>query len=471
MEAFYEADEYYLYHDLSDDQAALNTNVADNDFAQDNYYASTFSCKLCFSLFKCLKASFELALFGVLFGLFATFFWWIELNVSTFCRGKWSQIPEKIHRVRLIVDASEAMMIMFWPLLAIIPICSWSMVERSNLLFWCTIAGLLDANDRVFLYIFGQYNRQWKSYVGNVIFAFTFFIVFYKFARYRQQQFGNNDNIIVITAKLSLQIIIGFVLSLLFNYMFLKVYEEADSLIRTVLSCSLIAVFCIPKLILSNVITNVHDIYKPQEGIVFAASFLTNTTMVSRLAQARIESQTYFIIISIVHGIFNIVDKLTLPLREKFLSCLCKRRNENLAEKSLFVEQFFADQALISMITESTSVIFSNAAAYILLYYYKRDESTGQRYDGLILFKDMVKRASIAVSIELIFNAIALKIQTVHCNIPVLCVWKRQWKFILVIHLMQIIFVVVYFSRYLDKMLLADYLNSINHCIGFFERI
>ena len=92
---------------------------------------------------------------------------------------------------------------MAWPLLSIAPICSWSMVKQSNMLFWSTIAGLLDVTDRLLLYVFGLYGAPWKSYVGNVIFRVISFIVFYKLAKFRQVLSCDNQNTIILIFKQS----------------------------------------------------------------------------------------------------------------------------------------------------------------------------------------------------------------------------------------------------------------------------
>ena len=98
-----------------------------------------------FSLFECLNASFQLSVVcGILFGVFATSLWWIELNVNGYCIWGSHTIPKNVQHIKLFVMPVRFLLIMFWPLLTIAPICSWSMVKKSNILFWCTIAGLVD---------------------------------------------------------------------------------------------------------------------------------------------------------------------------------------------------------------------------------------------------------------------------------------------------------------------------------------
>ena len=463
---------YRWYRQFDDDHDPFMRNDIDAESTENTNEMNSLSCSLYFSQLKYVKASLQSTIIcGIIFGLFATFLWWININTNPSCFGEWHEIPNTMHGVALISDAVKAIIIMFWPILMIAPICSWSMIKDSNLLFLSIIAGFLNAIHRLFLYIFASYEHDWKSYIGNALFSLLVFIVFYKFAKYRQekQHSTNGENIFLITLKLATQVVLGLVLFLPYNYVVLAYYQNLTPILRVILSCSLIAVFYVPKLIISNVVTNLHGIYKPNESIVFAAGFLVISTMVTRLTQAGIENLTLFIIVSCAHGIFNVIDKLILPIRDNLCGRVCRRRNTCSNDSLKYAQQYIAHQSLISIITETTSVIVSNAAAYLLVYYSNKEDSTGKRYDRWTLLKEVVIRSSIAVSIEWFFNTIALKIQNDLCDIPVLRLWKREWKFILIIHLMQIIFV-LYFADYMNKMFNHDmFRNSTHDCIGLFK--
>ena len=429
-------------------------------------------CNVYLSMVDCVKTSMQLSILcGILLGLFTALLWLLKLNVAGFCLGKMEDAPSDVHRFQLIVDAFQAVVIMLWPLLNISPICSWSFVKDSNTILWSIVAGFTDIIDRLSFYIFEHYKANWKSYVGHLIFLTIAFIICYKFTTYRQQQFDNSDNTVIAAFKLVIQFVLTFIVVLPFMYVLPKYFQESSPLEQLVMSCMLIAVFYVPKLIVSGVITNLRGIYNPNEAIVFASGLLISSTMVTRLAQAKIESLTYFTIVSLVHGIFAVIDKLTLPLRIKLCNLFYKRGADDMDESLSVTKEYIAHQSLISVITETTSVILSNAAAYILMYYYDEEEHTGKRYDGLILFKEMVIRSSIAVCIDLVFSIVALKVQNDWLKIPVLRVWRSEWKFILVIHLIQIIYVVVYFADYVDAMLLGNVIrNSTEGCVGIFER-
>ena len=444
----------------------------DNNTSEVAQVESSKRCQPLLPLTQFIGASFQLSVIcGILTGLCLTLLWWIELNVRGYCKENWHNAPAGLRFMRLLVESLEAVLIMMWPLLTIAPISSWSIIKEANIPFWCTMAGLADVIDRFYLYIFGHYDAHWQALVGTAIFLVLSFIVFYKFVAYRQRLSNNNRNAIVVTLKLLLQIIVGLLIALPYNYLFLKFYQISSPLYRIILSCALIVAVFLPKLIIGHVITSIHGIFHPSEGIVFAAAFLVVTTMVTRLTQAEVESLPYFTIISVVHGVLNVVDKVTLPFRRKILNLLCKRSIDDMNENWIYRQQYIVHQSLISIITETSSVIMSNAAAYIIIYYYETDSNTGLRYNGWNLFREMLIRSSIAVAIEWIFNTVALKVQ---CNFdfPVVDVWKSEWKLILIIHLLQALYVIVYFAQYVDTMLLDDILsNSTAECIGPFKRL
>ena len=466
-----QTDRYCLFGDESSTQELCFDIETDNAYDEDaNRRGGVLNW--CFSRIKYIKVGLQLSLTGgVLLGIFATFLWWFELNLKLSCFGEWKDIPSNIHHFSLISTCIKVLIIMFWPLLTILPISSWSMIKESNLLFWCTIAGFVDVIDRLILYIFAHYESHWKSFVGNFIFSAISFLVIFKFVKHRQRQSGNNDSTVTATLKLSIQVLVGVGMSLSYNYVFLKFYQQSMMLTKTILSCSLITLFYVLKLIISNLITGLHGIYKPNEGISFASPFLVISPMVTRLMQAKIESLTYFTLISLVHGISNVIDKAALPLRRRLFNFVCRKGNDAVNEKWMHTQQYIAHQSLLGIITEISSVIMSNAAAYILVYYYKTEEGTGNRYDGSILIRDLLLRLVIGVTIAFVFNVAALYIQNERCNIPILRLWKRDWKFIIILIVIQMIFL-INCAHYVNMMLLGNVLsNSTQICVGFFRRL
>ena len=458
---------YHLYGNNNNENVnILDRGTQETDNTKENSYVRSF----CANLSQCVMVSFtSTVLSGVAVGLVVTVLWWIEFNVRGHCFAEWDAIPSRVRHQKLIVRIVEAMILMFWPLLCITPVISWSTARELNLLSFCIIAGLLESLCHSLLYIFGYYDSRLKSYIGNVLFLSVLFYICSKVAIMYIRKRGINTNVIVLTLKLGLQFILGFLLSLLFNYIFIGLYNKASEFHKFLLTCALIFVFFLPKLVLTCSITNANDIYSPGQGILFAVSYLTCTTVAARLAQSKIEKLPYFVGLSVVHGVFNIIDKVMIPLREKICRIIFKREASEARE--LYVRHYIANQSLVSIITETTSIILNCSVIYILYHYYEGDGEVNIKYEGSTPFNDWIERVTTAVSIEFVMNVVALMVQ-IYLRIPVVSTWKEKWRFILFVHVIQMFFFVVYYSGYLNDMLIKKYGGNTNRtCIGFFNRI
>ena len=84
------------------------------------------------------------------------------------------------------------------------------------------------------------------------------------------------------------------------------------------------------KLFACKVIENIRGIFDTSGKIVFVSVFLIATTMVVRLTQAAVEldSLGYFVIISVVHGVANVIDKFTMCSRSMIINSICRRRSD-----------------------------------------------------------------------------------------------------------------------------------------------
>ena len=425
------------------------------------------------SLWMCVKVSLHSTVgCGILIGLFATFLWWVELNVRMYCFADWSMVPEGIHRTQLFVGITETLIYNWWAFSCIAPLCGWPVSKELNLVHYCIIGGLLDDIVRLVMYIYGHYSSIWKSYAGNMIFLMTSFAICYRFARHCKT-LNVDYSSLVLALALSLQFVAGLLVSIPFNMWFLDLYYTSSSIDQTVLTSFLIVVFAIPKLFLNHIITSIHGICTPGDEIMLAVAYLTGSTVICRLMQAKIDDLNHFIVISLVHGFLNVADKLSLPLRRRVLSVICSNcmEDKNKQNPSVSALLFLANQTHISIITETTCVVFTSAAAYLLRYYYDRKEVTGERYNGFMLFQEMAIKCSIGVGVEFVVNVISLVILSGLYNVPVISVWRNKWKFIIVVHVVQVVFTVLYFSEYLDNVIVRDYYEKSNStCFGFFKR-
>ena len=429
------------------------------------------------SVFRCAWTCFQnTVLCGIIVGIIATTVWWLDLNLGMCCYGYSKQrdkMPVKYKRIRLTAEIVEGMIIQFWTFSCLCGAFDWSTLSRLNLPMWNMIAAYTDAVCRLFLYVYGMSETRLKSYLGNIIFLSIATLNYIKIVRNHRSTICRRYGVLSLTLKLSLQFLLGIAISVPINYWLLAEFKKSHPLLKAVLASVLPVMLAIPKFLTTFVHARLKGVYSPGQAVMFTVCMQVSNTLASRLLQANNENFKLFILISFVHGILNVIDKLLQPVRDRFGRCICPSRKNTRNGRSARASRLIADQALVNMMTETSGIIISSASYYIITYYYTRDSATGLRVNGYTLLEFMVKRVGLAILIEYFFTTIALVIQTHKHNIPVIKVWVRKWKWIFCMHTIQVIFTMLYFPGHFDDVSLSDHLSKGNYtigCLGPFER-
>eukprot|EP00112_Aurelia_sp_Birch-Aquarium-sp1_P000660 Seg1063.6 transcript_id=Seg1063.6/GoldUCD/mRNA.D3Y31 product="hypothetical protein" protein_id=Seg1063.6/GoldUCD/D3Y31 len=413
---------------------------------------------------------------GTIVGIIATTVWWLDLNLGMCCYGYNKQrdkMPVKYQRTRLTSEIFEGMIIQLWPFSILCGAFDWSTLTRLNLPMWNIIAAYTDAVCRLFVYVYGRYNTRLKSYIGNVIFFALAVLNYIKIGCNHRSTISRRYGVLSLALKLSLQFLFGIAICLPFNYWFLAEFKKSDPLLKAVLASVIPVMFAIPKLLTTFVHARLEGVSSPGQAVMFTIGFQVSAVLACRLLQANNENFKLFILISFVHGILNVIDKLLQPVRDRLGGCICPSKRNTRRGRSARASRLIADQALVNMMTETSGIIMSSASCYIITYYYIRDPATGSRVDGYTLLHAMVKRVGLAILIEYVFTTIALLIQTHKHNIPVIKVWVLKWKWIFCMHSVQVIFAMLYFPGHIDDVSLHYQLSRGNYtigCLGPFER-
>ena len=413
---------------------------------------------------------------GIIVGIIGTTIWWLDLNLGMCCYAYTKQrdkMPVKYKRIRLTTEVVEGMIIQFWSFSCLSCAFDWSTLSRLNIPMWNMIAAYTDACCRLFVHIYGMSDTRLKSYIGNVIFFTTLTLNYVKIARHHRRTVCRRHGVLSLALKLSLQFLLGFMIAVSINYWFLAEFKKSHPLLKAVFASVLPVILAIPKCLLTIIYARLTGVYSPGQAVMFTVSMQVSNSLACRLLQANNENFKLFILISFVHGILNVIDKLLQPVRDRFGSLICPSRRNRRKGRSARASRLIADQALVNMITETSGMMISSASFYIMAYYYTRDSTTGLRANGYTLLKFMVKRVGLAILIEYFFTTLGLFIQTRKHNIPVIKIWALKWKWIFGVHLVQVVFAMLYLPGHFDDVSLTNHLNKGNHtigCLGPFER-
>ena len=104
------------------------------------------------------------------------------------------------------------------------------------------------------------------------------------------------------------------------------------------------------------------------------------------------------------------------------------------------------------MLFESTAIAYSIGVIQVCYLVY------GASHDKLAVFRvEVVRRILVALAVEFVFNSIAVLFQIRYMNIPVIRVWKRNWRKHLVLNFITTVFTLLYFTGFMTQLTRAEY--------------
>ena len=150
---------------------------------------------------------------------------------------------------------------------------------------------------------------------------------------------------------------------------------------------------------------------------------------------------------SLLHGISNVLSKLTLNLRIKIWKCFvvcvnktrCGSRLEVLSMDTPRIRRFNADLEIQNILFEYTTVILSQA--YLVLYLV-----TNFEVDTWQVIRDSLIRICISMAMDFVFNVISVFIQVHVYDIPMRRVWFKYWRRHVIASALIIINMISYFG-------------------------
>lgn len=429
------------------------------------------------SLALCVTCAFTTTILsGIPVGFLTSVCAWLDLNLAEACYSRnWNEIPLNVRRIRLTAQVAEGMFIQFWSFSALLFMFGWKRLSDLNIPIWNVLGAAVDAIYRLFLNTYGVYYQRphdhWMSYPLNVLFVAITAFNFYRITKAFEQGFRLRMKLAV---KLGMAFILGTPMFLLMNYFLYPAYANySDDKMKAVFSTLLPAVFIIPKAVINICLVDIAEYCGTGKSAMLVVGFHTNTAIVARYLQANIESIEIFTAICFMHGFESLLDKATFNLRMKGYRFFCGSCVGNgdpaIARKRQHdMNRIIAEQSISGMILETDTIFMSCALVSILLYFFGEGN-----HKWNTLAYEFTKRVTIAGVIEMVFNVIAIQIQTYYFNIPVIRVWKKKWWWILLTMVTYSLYATLYNSEYLYRPVLSQSIydqNKLRNCSMPFHR-
>ena len=417
------------------------------------------------SLWKAMKHAFCIQILGgVALGSLAIVILVLDFNTVDLCYDmqskNWTAIPKRIQAVMVTADTTEAYLVQLWPFLVVLTMFGWRLIKELNLLFLNLLGAFLDTCYRLYLQVYGIYHKPWRSFPLNGLFVLLLLMNSLIIGKdiAKKSETERNKRIkkaIKVSAMLVAQFAFGIPIAYGIVYVLIPLYGEVSETYRAIIAGALPLVTAIPKVIVRLAAQRI-DFLHPGDSHILLNGLYSTTAIVFRVMQAELTSLRLFILLSFAHGAIDLLERLTIVIRDYFWYFVYKKLKRDSSETILKASQFrtprsmrfVADMSIQMILGESTSLIA--AVGFIQLYnfmYNRNDASSASTNMGFIT--QFFIRVSIAISIDFVFNSFSFWLQMSYLNIAVVRVWRKKWRKHMLVAFILTAMTLCYFTSHL----------------------
>lgn len=391
------------------------------------------------SLWKAMKHVFCIQILGgVALGSLATVILVLDLNTVALCYDmqskNWTAIPKRIQAVMVTADTTEAYLVQLWSFLVVLTMFGWSLIKELNLLFLNLLGAFLDTCYRLYLQVYGIYHKPWRSFPLNGLFVLLLLmnglIIGKDIAKKSETERNKRiKKAIKVSAMLVAQFAFGIPITYCLVYVLIPLYGEVSETYRAIIAGALPLVTAIPKVIVRLAAQRI-DFLHPGDSHVLLSGLHSTTAIVFRLMQAELTSLRLFILLSFAHGAIDLLERLTIVIRDYFWYFVYKKLKRDSGQIILRANQFrsprsmrfVADMSIQMILCESTSLIAAVGFIQLYNFMYNRNDASSTSITQFFI------RVSIAISIDFFFNSFSFWLQMSYLNIAVVRVWRKKWR-------------------------------------------
>ena len=179
----------------------------------------------------------------------------------------------------------------------------------------------------------------------------------------------------------------------------------------------------------------------PGTSFVLLAPLYCGSAIVLRLLQVDLQSLESVALIGVIHGIAEVIERSTMALLDHFYNQVLEKRRITLGGfRSPRRERLVADICIMSMLYESSAVISVNGFLYLYQYFYTSDNFLLQ------LLQSFAITTSVPLVIECFFTSVSIAIETRYQNMPIMAVWRKQWRRHIMVAVVNMVIISVWSS-------------------------
>ena len=417
------------------------------------------------SLWKAMKHAFYIQILGgIALGSLAIVILVIDFNTVDLCyemqSKNWTALPKRIQAVIVTAATTEAYLVQLWTFLVVLTMFGWRLIKELNLLTLNLLGAFFDTCYRLYLQVYDIYNKPWRSFPLNVLFVLLLLMNSVIIGRdiAKKSEVERNKRIkkaIKVSAMLAAQFAFFIPIAFVLTYVLIPLYGEVSETYRAILAGALPLVTAIPKVIVRLAAQRI-DFLHPGNSHVLLNVLHSTSAIVFRVVQAELNSLRLFILLSFAHGAIDLLERLTIIIRDYIWYFIYKKLKRDKRETILKASQFrsprsmrfVADMSIQMILGESTSLIA--AVGFIQLYnfmYNRSDASSAST--NMVYITQFFIRVSIAISIDFVFNSFSFWLQMSYLNIAVVRVWRKKWRKYMLVAFILTAVTLCYFTTHL----------------------
>lgn len=189
------------------------------------------------SLWKAMTHAFYIQIVcGVALGSVAILILVLDFNSVDLCfdrqkHGNWDTLPRNIQAIIVTAETVEAYIVQMWPFLLIIAMFGWRLVKKLNLLILNLLGAFCDTCYRLYLQVYGIYEKSWMPFPLNALFLI---IVLMNSILVGREIAENNETVrsrkrkktILVSAILAAQLAFGIPIAFVLVYVLIPLYHS-----------------------------------------------------------------------------------------------------------------------------------------------------------------------------------------------------------------------------------------------------
>jgi len=392
------------------------------------------------SLWKAMKHAFYIQIVGgVALGSLAILILVLDFNTVDLCfdmqAANWTALPKETQAIMVTAAATEAYVVQLWTFFVVLIMFGWPLIKKLNLLILNLLGAFLDTCYRLYLQIYDIYKRSWMSFPLNGLFVLLLLMnsVFIGWEIAKKSETERRKRIkktTQVSAMLVAQFAFGIPITFVLVYVLIPLYGEATETSRAIIAGALPLVTAAPKVIVRLAAQRI-DFLHPGDSHVLLNVLYSASAIVFRVMQAELTSLHLFILLSFAHGAIDLLERLTIVIRDYLWYFIYKKLKQGGVETTLSADRFrsprsmrfVADMSIQMILGESTALMA--AVGFIQLYNFMYHD---QSHTSMYFVTQFFIRVTIALSIDFVFNSFSFWLQMSYLNVAVARVWKKKWR-------------------------------------------